>query len=374
MSIPTSESGYLEAAASMQKLPARLKGELTAECPSNIALVKYWGKQHVQIPMNPSLSFTLSTAITRLSFRFEIMKSPQAGFVDFAFNGMPDEAFAKRIRNYLASVTRFMPFLNRMGILVHSENTFPHSSGIASSASSFGALALALCAIENALYGSLESPELYFRKASFLARLGSGSACRSVYGGYSLWGRSQGIEESSDEYAVPVNQLVAPVFMTLHDSILIISSSPKEVSSSEGHQLMEDHPYRSARISQANNHLRQLLDHLHVGNFEMAGSIAEQEALSLHALMMASKKGYMLLKPNTLSAISAIRRFRTQNDIPIAFTLDAGANIHLLHPASCAPSVSKFIRDELTPFCEDGKVIQDTVGPGPQIPVVNWLG
>lgn len=374
MNQTTFESDYLEAAAYLHVLPERQTGEVIAECPSNIALVKYWGKHKGQKPMNASLSLTLSAAVTRLAFRFEILKPGDAGFVDFSFNGIRDEAFAKRIHTYLGHITRFMPFVSRMGIFIHSANTFPHSSGIASSASSFGALALALCAVENAYFGSLETPGLFYQKASFLARLGSGSACRSLYGGFAVWGHAPGLHNSSDEVAIPINHLVAPVFMTLHDSILIISSSPKEVSSSEGHQLMEDHPYRSARINQAQKHLNLLLDYLQQGNMEMTGNIAEQEALSLHALMMASRQGYVLMKPDTLSAISAIRTFRIKSGFPMAFTLDAGANIHLLYPAEFESPVSQFIRDELIRFCENGKVINDVVGPGPRIPVINWLG
>jgi diphosphomevalonate decarboxylase len=348
-----------------QRKPDNLNGEVEWECASNIALVKYWGKKPEQIPANPSLSFTLSESRTRMIADFSVSKD--AAFkLEYRYEGKPNALFEQRLLKYFEQIRPYLPFIEHMHIKIDSSATFPHSAGIASSASSFGALALDLCSIEQKTKGGTAVHDYeFFRKASFLARLGSGSASRSLFGGVVLWGLTSAYPGSDNEAAIPVTGVIKPVYKDFRDSILIVSTTPKAISSSEGHALMSKHPYSEGRYLQANNNLKRLFTVLHNGDLAGFTDIIENEAFSLHAMIMSSFPGYFLLKPNTLEIIDKIQHYRLQTDLPLSFTLDAGANVHLLYPVFCEQHVRTFIQDELLSYCENNQVIHDHVGQGP---------
>lgn len=336
------------------------------ESPSNIALIKYWGKYGQQLPRNPSVSFTLHTAATRTFVTWTPDRTLEKPSVTLLFEGVQNEAFRQRMAKFLESITeKHFPSLRHGQIDIETSNSFPHSSGIASSASAMSAIALCLCDIENTLNGNTIFNDVIYRKASFIARLGSGSACRSIYPLMAVWGTEPSVSESSDEWAIGIGSEIHPVFQTFHDDILIISPKEKSVSSSAGHQLMENNPYSTARYDQAKARLSRLLSALRDGDLDTFGKIAEDEALTLHALMMCSDPSYILMEEGSLSVINKIRRFRNETAIPIWFTLDAGPNVHVLYPNEAESSVIPFIMNELKPFCHEGKIIRDRVGSGP---------
>jgi len=281
--------------------------------PSNIALIKYWGKRHFQLPENPSLSFTLQESFTETTVQYTY--KPKTGIsVDFRLEGKPNPSFENRITGFMEHISKYLPFIRNLHLKIDSKNSFPHSSGIASSASSMSALVLCLLTIEQDLFESLKNEKAFFKKASFLSRLGSGSAARSVYGNYSVWGKSAFISNSSDEVAIPFNHKIHPEFMETGDAILITSTGSKKISSSAGHNLMKDHPYAAARYQQANNNLINLINALESGDEQLFVSVVENEALSLHALMMSSSAGYSLLNENTWEIIKKIRKFRDKKN------------------------------------------------------------
>ncbi|MEM6298535.1 MAG: diphosphomevalonate decarboxylase [Bacteroidota bacterium] len=334
--------------------------------PSNIAIVKYWGKHGVQLPRNASLSFTLSKAYTDTQIQFspKFQQSPEIE-LDFFFEGEPNKAFADKIRKFWSGIVPMFPFLLDYRFVVHSKNSFPHSAGIASSASSMSALALGLCQIEEKLLRKGGRTNEFWQKASHISRLGSGSACRSVYGGSVVWGATDLVTESSDEHAVALPESeVHSIFNDYQDTILIVSGSEKSVSSRAGHALMNTHPFAKLRFEQAHDNLKELLPALRTGDLEAFVKITEAEALMLHALMMTSDPSYLLLHPNTLNVIEKVRAFREETKIPICFTLDAGPNVHLLYPKSDRTKVLDFIKSDLAVFCEGGRWIEDEVGKG----------
>lgn len=336
------------------------------ECPSNIAIVKYWGKYGRQMPRNPSISFTLSHAATRTFMSLGDHHDDQSPKVVFTFDGNENPAFQSRIEKFLGSISDIFPFVLSHHIYIDSSNSFPHSSGIASSASGMGALALCLCDIDDQLHNHTGYIDAFYHKSSIIARLGSGSAARSVYGVIAAWGQHQGIKDSSDEYAVPMVSNVHPIFHSFHDDILIISPKEKSVSSSAGHHLMEKNPYSSARYQQANERLSTLLLALQSGDVDTFGKITEDEALTLHALMMCSDPSYVLMEPNSLLVIKKIKQYRAETGLPIFFTLDAGPNVHVLYPDQHETEINHFIINELKPLCHEGKIIRDkvnTLGP-----------
>lgn len=342
------------------------KGAIQWQSPSNIAIVKYWGKYGDQLPRNPSISLTLSTArsISKLEYQQKETNSPGIS-LDFTFEGSPRPAFSQKVQLFLERMTPYFPFLEQLHLRIDSRNTFPHSAGIASSASGMSALALLLCDLEEILFHTLSDSSLFLKKASFIARLGSGSACRSVYPQAALWGHSEGHTASSDLYAIPFSAQCHPVFHSLHDDILIVSNKEKSVSSRAGHQLMDNNPYSESRYEQARTHTQQLTDALRTGDLALFGQIAESEALTLHALMMASTPPFILIQPNTLHLIAHIQQYRVETGLPVYFTLDAGPNIHLLYPDEIAVQIQPFIQEVLKPYCENGLIISDQVGAGP---------
>lgn len=341
-------------------------GKITWKSPSNIAIIKYWGKHGQQLPRNPSISFTLSSAYTETTLEYEPKKGADRGIaLKFLFEGQENESFKNKIVKYLESLEEIYPFLRQLNLVIYSRNSFPHSSGIASSASSMSALALCLCSLEHQLFGTLESDEEFRKKASFIARLGSGSACRSIYPTMGIWGESGEIEGSSNLFAIPYEDQLHDVFKTFHDDILIISGKEKAVSSRAGHALMENNIYADNRYTQAKQQFHQLLISLKTGNLSEFGRITEGEALTLHALMMASNPPYILMEPNSLIVINKIKEFRNETKHPIYFSLDAGPNIHVLYPDSLKDIAKQFIKDELSHYCENGLWIEDQIGKGP---------
>ena len=293
-------------------------------------------------------------------------KADRFGF-QFFFEGKENPAFGAKIEKFLLENQSFFPFINQLNLKVESRNTFPHSSGIASSASSMSAFVMCLLEIERSLSLSKGRPiDMVLRKASYFSRLASGSAARSVFPKMALWGKTEAYEGSSDEYAVSLADDIHPVFKTFHDSILIVSGETKSVSSRAGHALMEGNPYAPARYAQANENIKNLLAALKSGDLDTFINITESEALQLHALMMCSNPSYILMKPNTLRIIEIIRQFREETKTPLCFTLDAGPNVHLLYPDSEAAKVEHFIQDVLTNYCDQGRWIADRVGNGPK--------
>jgi len=349
------------------KVPNGFQGKVGWSSPSNIALVKYWGKRGKQLPQNPSISFTLSECRSETFISYE--KADRFGF-QFFFEDKENPAFGAKIEKFLMDNQAFFPFVNQLHLKVESRNTFPHSSGIASSASSMSACVMCLLDIEYWLARIERQRAGIFsvvpQKASYFSRLASGSACRSVYPKMALWGATEAYEGSSDEYAVSLENDIHPIFKTYRDSILIVSGEKKSVSSRAGHGLMEGNPYASARYAQANENIKNLLTALKSGDLETFIRITESEALQLHALMMCSNPSFILMKPNTLNLISRIREFREETKIPLCFTLDAGPNVHLLYPENKADKVESFIKNTLSSYCADNNWIADHVGNGPK--------
>jgi diphosphomevalonate decarboxylase len=330
--------------------------------PSNIALVKYWGKKENQIPANPSISFTLNhcKTITKL----EVVKKSETQDISFEllFEGKPKEDFKPKIQKFLERIAPYCPYIKDYHFKIDTQNTFPHSSGIASSASGMAALAVNIMRLEKTIIPSI-SDEYFYSKASFLARLGSGSACRSIKGEVVVWGNHDAISGSSDLFGVAFSE-IHENFNNYQDTILLVDKGEKQVSSTLGHNLMHNHPYAEQRFAQAHKNLTALKEVLTTGNIAEFIKIVESEALTLHAMMLTSMPYFILMKPNTLAIINALWNFRNKTQIPVCFTLDAGANVHVLYPAAVKEKVLQFIQDELVAYCQNGQYICDCIGTG----------
>ncbi|MCW5515088.1 diphosphomevalonate/mevalonate 3,5-bisphosphate decarboxylase family protein [Muriicola sp. Z0-33] len=339
-------------------------GLVTWKAPSNIALVKYWGKLPDQIPANASVSFTLQVSATTTTLTYRKLEKESKDFsFDIFLDDKPKPDFAPKIQTFLSRIEKYLPFLKTYHLEIRTTNSFPHSSGIASSASGMAALALCLMEIEKAK--NPEITKLYFdRKASFLARLGSGSACRSIDGELVQWGKHKGLNSGTDLYGIPYPHKTHPVFTDYQDTILLVHQGQKQVSSTVGHALMEGHIYADQRFRQAAHNLERLKQIFEEGDLKSFIEVVESEALTLHAMMMTSIPYFVLMKPNTLRIIEHIWEFRKRTGLHPCFTLDAGANVHLLYPNEERKEILAFIKDELLDFCEEGKYIEDQIGQG----------
>jgi len=328
--------------------------EVFASCPSNIALIKYWGKYEGQIPANPSISFTLSNCKTETKM---IFRSGEKFSVKTFLAGKEETKFSEKIEKYFRSIEKYLPWILQGSFVIETENTFPHSSGIASSASGFGAIAKCLMEMDREFSG-----KDFFdaKKASFLARLGSGSACRSVYDGLVVWGEVNEVEGSSDLYAVKYpDEEIHPIFRDFNDYVLLIHEGEKSVSSTVGHGLMNTNPYAERRFQEARENFVPMKEILKSGDLQAFMKLVEHEALTLHAMMMMSYPAFILMQTGTLQVINRVWEFRKETNLPLFFTLDAGANVHLLFPSEKKAEISNFIEIELLQYTQNGGIVRD---------------
>ena len=329
------------------------KASVEYKSPSNIAFVKYWGKKEDQIPQNASLSMTLSNCFTQTKVNFEhsdcfIIKS-------LLLDGKSNELFLKKIRKFIDKNFESFKFLNNYSLSIETHNSFPHSSGIASSASGFSALVMCLMEFEAKLNGS----QIDLKKASNLSRLGSGSASRSLFNGFAHWGESP-LLDSSNLYASEIDYK-----LNIKDCIAIVSRAQKKTSSSAGHGLMESNPFAEVRYKNAARNLKLMDKALQNLDFFSAGEVIEAEAMELHALMMMSTPSFILLEEESIGIIKLIKEFREESCLPIFFTIDAGPNIHILYLDENKTQVEKFIEDKIKAKTID--LIFDEKGSGPEL-------
>ena len=341
-------------------LPA--EGDFTWKTPSNIALVKYWGKRDPQLPENPSISFTLDACFTLTTLEFKKKQKINSTF-EIYFEGEKKDDFKPKIQNFFSRILEYVPFISEYDFIIKSRNSFPHSSGIASSASGMAALSLCIMDLEKELNPKI-THDYFNKKASFLARLGSGSASRSIKGPLVVWGEHKNIKGSSDLYGIPYPEKIHKTFKNYHDTILLVDEGEKQVSSTVGHQLMYNHPFAENRFEQAKENLTKISEAFQNGDVKSFINIVESEALSLHAMMMTSNPYFILMKPNTLQIIHKIWEYRERTNSSVCFTLDAGANVHLLYPKKERKSVNEFLLKELIQFCQNNHYICDQVGFG----------
>lgn len=333
---------------------------VSAICPSNIALIKYWGKYANQIPANPSISYTLNHCNTQTLIEF-LANEPFS--VQTFLAGNEEVKFAEKIEKYFKNIEQYLPWILKGKYIIKTENTFPHSSGIASSASGFGAIASCLMELDKTFSSEIRDASFDLKKASFLARLGSGSACRSLYNGLVVWGKTDELEGSSDLFAVKYpDSEIHPIFKNFNDWVLLIHEGKKTVSSTVGHGLMNTNPYAERRFHEARENFVPLKQILKTGDLQNFIKLVEHEALTLHAMMMMSEPAFILMKTGTLEVINKLWKFREETGNPLFFTLDAGANVHLLFPENVSSeTIKNFIETELLQYTQKGGVVKDVM-------------
>ena len=205
----------------------------------------------------------------------------------------------------------------------------------------------------------------FWQRSSYLSRIGSGSACRSMFAKPAVWGETPAVAGSSDLFAVELDFETHPSLSNWKDVVLIVDDGEKSVSSTAGHALLTNHPYAEARFGQAQKNLEGIALSMKNGDVKSFIEIVESEALQLHSMMMTSIPYYVLMRPNTFAIIEQIWRFREQTGLSICFTLDAGANVHFLYDGNIEETVMNFVNNTLLPYCKNGQYLCSNIGKSP---------
>lgn len=303
----------------------------TAVACANIAFIKYWGNRdhRLRLPSNGSISMNLDGLYARTQVTFD----PSLCCDDYLnLNGRAESAAAlRRVSTFLDHVRRLAGITTFARVV--SENNFPMGTGIASSAAAFAALALAASRAAGLV---LDEAAL-----SRLARLGSGSACRSVPGGFVEW--REGAADV-DSYAVSI----APAdHWDLVDCVAVIKTGHKTVGSTEGHTLAGTSPLQAARVADTPRRLDACRQAIYQRDFEALAEIIEQDSNMMHAVMMTSHPPLFYWEPGSLELMKAVKDWR-RTGLPAAYTLDAGPNVHIICEYSALDEVRR--RVEALPF------------------------
>lgn len=248
---------------------------------------------------------------------------------------------------------------------ISSKNITPGTDGIIMPSNVFSSLSLCLCSIEEKLEGSVSGNKDFTQKASYLARLGSGSACRSIYGGFVIWGDSEEHPTFSNLYGQPFPFQLHPTFQKMQDAILVVSKNREQISNHPFHTFIKAHPEAMSRFGQARKNFKLLMKALQFGEINIFIKVVEAEAMSISELLKTAPNGDRILKPESHAIIKKIVAFREETGVPVCFTYDISPNIHLLYPEAYKKDVEAFIQKSLIPHCEDGLVIYDRIGTEP---------
>lgn len=321
-----------------------------ARVPTNIAFLKYWGKsdEQSQWPANDSLSMTLDLYT-------ETWASAERGRFPFASTDSiedTDPFFHKALR-HLKFLAKHLNFQEPISIQTHNE--FPAGCGLASSASGLASLTLAAiaCWTRSSSFEELEKNGFSRERLASLSRLGSGSACRSLWGGFVYWQKGANIS----------SQTVAPLFpkehWALRDCVVILSDVEKSVSSTEGHRYASSSPLFQTRLQHLPQRLEAMKEAIAKRDLPQLGNLLEEEALEMHEVMATSTPPCVYMTGSTFNFLSFLAQSRAELGIPMYFTLDAGPNVHVIYQEDD--------KDKVQDLFKEYKTIDVAIGAGPSI-------
>jgi diphosphomevalonate decarboxylase len=374
-------------------------GRATAVAPANIAFVKYWGASDLQhaIPVNPSISMTLSRCVSRTTVDFDPMAGEDAG-VDVGVDEVwlratepgaervgeetgndeptagwdddgdaddrlvdPGPSFRRRVLAHLAAIRRWRGLAPGVGrFRVVTGNSFPAAAGLASSASGFAALTVATLAAlgRDPLGGDPDRGEL----SSLARRSGSGSAARSVLGGYVEWPAPGSAPDGAGDGDPRAAQLAPAAHWDLRDVIAVVETGAKEVSSLDGHRRALTSPHFERRQAELPRRLDEVRRALAERDLERLGPVLEEEAVELHLVAMSSRPPIFYWQPGTLEVLATVRALR-RGGLGAWATMDAGANVHVICAAGDEPAVA----GRLGELPAVRAVLRDRAGDGPTL-------
>lgn len=328
--------------------------EAIARAHTNIALIKYWGKRNTQLflPTNSSLSITLDHFYTETKVQFSDQFEKDSLILDGS--QVSDQemgkitAFLDHVRNIAGT---------RVFAKVTSVNHVPTAAGFASSASGYAALA---AAASKALQLDLTGTEL-----SALARQGSGSASRSIFGGFVEWQKGEKTD-GTDSFATQILDEKAWDISVLS---VVVEAGPKSVSSRDGMQrTVETSPFYAGWLATVAEDLQQMKEAINARDFTKLGEIAEANAMKMHATTLGAKPPFLYWQSATLDVMQKVMELRQQG-LEAYFTIDAGPNVKVL----CKPEQEHTIKKKLAAVASVRDVVVCHPGPGIQY-LSEWVG
>lgn len=283
----------------------------TAVAPSNIAFIKYWGKkdEELKLPTNGSISMDLSNLLTVTTVEFD----PNLKEDMVMINGIKNSSEQSRVVKHLNLIRKMA--LNTCKAKVLSMSNFPVGTGLSSSASGFAALTIAAV---NALGIDLDE-----KKLSILARIGSGSASRSILDGFVEWKVGK---DSNSSYSISI---LPPNYFKILDVVAIVSNKKKEVSTTDGQKLAHTSPLFKKRLLNINKKIEEIKKLIKNKDFKNFGQLVEDEAIELHKIMQTSKPPLNYLQPETIKIMELVKKWRSEG-LEVYFTLNTGQDIHLI--------------------------------------------
>lgn len=319
----------------------------TCQSPANIAFIKYWGKADpkLRLPQNNSISMHLSNCYSVCTVEFSL------SFKKDKITFLGEKTLKKReIERIIAVLDRVrnLAKINLRAKLV-TKNNFPKGVGIASSGSGLSAVTVAAC---QALRLKLNKIEL-----SKLARLASGTACRSIPDGFVEWKKGTGDKNS---YSI---QIFPPDWWSISDVIAIVCSKMKKVSSTDGHRLAKTSPFQQTRIENISKKIRALKRAIKKRDFTAFGQIVEGEALELHAICLTSQPPILYWQPTTIKIMHKIQEWRETGQLESYFTIDAGPTVHVI----CQSKDEKELAQRLKKIKEVERVVINRPAVGARI-------
>jgi diphosphomevalonate decarboxylase len=326
----------------------------TAVVPSNIAFIKYWGKRPgaLQWPTNDSISMTLSGIHTTTAAQV----LDRGGIDILRWDGGLLADCDPRYRKFAKHLHMLKQETGFEGVLdVSTANSFPTGAGIASSASGFGALTVASLAAMHRMSGWDELTAAFgTQRLAHWARLGSGSACRSLFGGYVRWHAGDQPDRQSCEQIAPAD------FLELSDIVVICDAKEKAHSSSDGHQLAWTSPLFKLRLAGLPERLDLMENAIRSRDFERMGELLETEALEMHSIMMTSQPSLHYGNAQTWEILGHLRHLRLSKQLQAYFTLDAGPNPHII----CRSTEQKMVVEAIRKQYPELTIIVDKIGSG----------
>lgn len=315
-----------------------------ARAHTNIALIKYWGKadEALILPMNNSLSLTLDAFYTETTVEFSSERPKDLFLLD---GKTQDEKATVKISKFLDLFREKAQ--TDLRAIVTSENFVPTAAGLASSASGLAALA---GACQQALDLDLSPSDL-----SRLARRGSGSACRSIFGGFVEWEKGHD-DQTSVALPISANQWENELAMIF----ILINDQQKDVSSRDGmRRTVATSSFYPGWLASVPSDLAAAKAAIAANDFEALGTVAEANGLKMHATTLAAVPPFTYWSPDSLKAMNAVRRIR-QTGTSCYFTMDAGPNVKVLCKKADVPAILQQLAEDFA----DDQLVTAYAGPG----------
>jgi len=300
--------------------------QATARAHSNIAFIKYWGNQNdaLRLPVNSSISMNLASLYTETTVIWDDTLNEDKLIIN---NKFEEGQAQQRVSAHLDKLRQRLAITAKAHVA--STNNFPMGAGIASSASAFAALSLAAVAAANV--------DLSEQELSILARLGSGSASRSIPSGFVVWHAADTHEASYAE------SIAAPDYWDLVDVVAIVSDQHKHTTSSAGHPTAKTSDLQNARVEGAADRLATCQQAILDRDFTTFADVVEHDSNLMHAVMMTSKPPLFYWLPTTLTIMEEVRQWREVDKLNVCYTLDAGPNVHCI----CTRNAAEQVRERL---------------------------